>query len=190
MVFDFRDDFKDYAEICFKSFGDRVKNWMTINEPLIASKYGYESGTAAPGRCSDRNNCPAGNSSTEPYIASHNFLLAHAAAFRLYEQKFRAKQGGQIGLSLVSQFYEPLSNSSDDEAAAERALDFQLGWSVNFHHLFIYVCVYFQENSHEYLYDELSSAEFHKFDGKIIKTNFIILFSSNLSNKLFCYVVL
>ncbi|KAH9720768.1 Beta-glucosidase 12 [Citrus sinensis] len=104
---------------------------MTINEPLIASKYGYESGTAAPGRCSDRNNCPAGNSSTEPYIASHNFLLAHAAAFRLYEQKFRAKQGGQIGLSLVSQFYEPLSNSSDDEAAAERALDFQLGWYLN-----------------------------------------------------------
>ncbi|KAL9439013.1 hypothetical protein AB3S75_024636 [Citrus x aurantiifolia] len=127
----FVDDFKDYAEICFKSFGDRVKNWMTINEPLIASKYGYESGTAAPGRCSDRNNCPAGNSSTEPYIASHNFLLAHAAAFRLYEQKFQAKQGGQIGLSLVSQFYEPLSNSSDDKAAAQRALDFQLGWYLN-----------------------------------------------------------
>ena len=26
--------FKDYCEICFKNYGDRVKTWITFNEPL------------------------------------------------------------------------------------------------------------------------------------------------------------
>lgn len=89
-------------------------------------------GIAPPGRCSDRKKCPSGNSSTEPSIASHNLLLAHATAARLYKQKFQPEQGGQIGLSLVGQYYEPYSNSPRDTAAAKRALDFELGWLVYF----------------------------------------------------------
>ncbi|VAH54583.1 unnamed protein product [Triticum turgidum subsp. durum] len=27
------DDYKQFAEVCFKNFGDRVKNWFTFNEP-------------------------------------------------------------------------------------------------------------------------------------------------------------
>ncbi|KAA3472241.1 beta-glucosidase 13-like [Gossypium australe] len=55
-------DFKDYAEICFKTFGDRVKYWITINEPLIMAKMGYAMGLAPPVRCSDRKMCANGNS--------------------------------------------------------------------------------------------------------------------------------
>ncbi|KAL5748302.1 hypothetical protein ACOSQ2_025599 [Xanthoceras sorbifolium] len=124
----FVDDFKDYAETCFRAFGDRVKNWITINEPLVVSKFGYDWGTAPQVRCSDRKICKAGNSATEPYIVTHNLLLAHAAAFRLYTEKFQATQGGQIGFSLVGQYYEPYSESLDDKAAAKRAMDFELGW--------------------------------------------------------------
>lgn len=87
-------------------------------------------GIAPPGRCSDRGKCPSGNSSTEPYIASHNLLLAHATAARLYKNNFQPKQGGQIGLSLVGQYYEPYSSSPHDTAAAKRAMDFELGWLV------------------------------------------------------------
>ncbi|EOY22426.1 Beta-glucosidase 15 [Theobroma cacao] len=121
-------DFKKYAEICFKAFGDRVKNWITINEPLIIANFGYSTGVAPPGRCSDRKRCPAGNSATEPYIVAHNLLLAHATVARLYKDKYQAAQGGKIGLSLVGEYYEPYSSTLLDRAAAKRALDFVLGW--------------------------------------------------------------
>ncbi|CAL2258855.1 unnamed protein product [Prunus armeniaca] len=48
----FVDDFKAYTEICSRTFGDRVKNWITINEQLIIAKFGYGFGIAGPGRCS------------------------------------------------------------------------------------------------------------------------------------------
>ncbi|KAK2382126.1 beta-glucosidase [Trifolium repens] len=30
-------DIRDYAELCFKEFGDRVKHWITLNEPYSYS---------------------------------------------------------------------------------------------------------------------------------------------------------
>ncbi|KAK8680336.1 hypothetical protein V6N13_109283 [Hibiscus sabdariffa] len=122
------EDFKNYAEICFKAYGDRVKHWITINEPFIVAKYGYTAGTAPPGRCSDRRECAYGNSATEPYIAIHNLLLAHATAARLYMDKYRAEQGGVIGMSNVAQYYEPYSYTLADRMAARRAMEFDLGW--------------------------------------------------------------
>ncbi|XAR54322.1 Beta-primeverosidase [Bertholletia excelsa] len=76
------DDFRDNAELCFKEFGDRIKYSITFNEPWTFSYQGYDPGVLAPGRCSAwrNNNCPTGNSATEPYIVGHNLLLSHAAA--------------------------------------------------------------------------------------------------------------
>ncbi|KAJ7956080.1 putative Beta-glucosidase [Quillaja saponaria] len=124
-------DFKDYSELCFRTFGDRVKNWVTINEPFIIAAMGYDLGVAAPGRCSKPfSTCPEGNSATEPYIVAHNLLLAHATVVNLYREKFKGKQGGEIGISHVGQYVEPFSESPKDKAAATRALDFSLGWFV------------------------------------------------------------
>ncbi|MCH98953.1 beta-glucosidase 12-like, partial [Trifolium medium] len=55
-------DFRDYVELCFKEFGDRVKHWITLNEPWTLSKYGYADGRSAPGRCSSwhNENCVGG----------------------------------------------------------------------------------------------------------------------------------
>ncbi|XP_044477546.1 beta-glucosidase 24-like [Mangifera indica] len=124
----FIDDFSDYSDVCFKAFGDRIKNWITINEPLIIARFGHDIGFAPPCRCSDRKLCSQGNSTTEPYIVSHNLLLAHATAVKLYRNKYQPTQLGQIGISLVAQYYEPYSSSVDDTAAAKRAMDFELGW--------------------------------------------------------------
>ncbi|XP_052724272.1 cyanogenic beta-glucosidase-like isoform X2 [Vigna angularis] len=84
-------DFRDYADVCFKAFGDRVKHWVTLNEPWTYSINGYANGTMAPGRCSSwvNPNCVGGDSGTEPYIVSHNQLLTHAAAVRVYKTKYQ-----------------------------------------------------------------------------------------------------
>ncbi|KAG2685347.1 hypothetical protein I3760_10G121000 [Carya illinoinensis] len=124
------DDFGDYAELCFKEFGDRVKHWITLNEPLSYSVGGYAIGGPPPDRCSDWQNlnCTGGNSATEPYIVTHHQLLAHAAAVKVYKQKYQAIQEGTIGITLVSPWLVPYSNSTYDRASSRRALDFMFGW--------------------------------------------------------------
>ncbi|KAK4856307.1 hypothetical protein QYF36_016186 [Acer negundo] len=126
----FVDDFKDYAEILFNTFGDRVKNWITMNEPLITAKYGYDFGMPPQGRCSDRKTCKSGNSSTEPYTVAHNLLLAHATVASLYKHKFQPIQCGLIGVTVSSLYYVPYSKSLQDRDASKRALDFEIGWFV------------------------------------------------------------
>ncbi|KAL5553657.1 hypothetical protein UlMin_041058 [Ulmus minor] len=123
-------DFAVYAETCFEEFGDRVKHWITFNEPHTFSFQGYDVGLEAPGRCSILLHllCRAGNSATEPYIVAHNVLLSHARAADIYRKKYKPKQKGSIGLSLDVIWFESLTNSTEDIQATKRAQDFQLGW--------------------------------------------------------------
>ncbi|XP_065048870.1 beta-glucosidase 24-like isoform X2 [Musa acuminata AAA Group] len=119
-------DFRDYAEICFREFGDRVKHWITFNEPWSYSAGGYAMGILAPGRCSlwEEPGCGAGNSGREPYVVAHHQLLAHAAAVAVYRRKYQSFQKGKIGITLVSNWMVPYSNSKANTDAVERALDF------------------------------------------------------------------
>ncbi|XP_047336432.1 beta-glucosidase 44-like [Impatiens glandulifera] len=122
-------DYADYADFCFATFGDRVKTWITFNEPKVIAQYGYGDGLHAPGRCSKPyGNCPAGNSSTESYIVGHNLLLSHATAVKRYRQKYQQKQNGRIGLVMDFHWYQPLTRGKADNYAAQRARDFHLGW--------------------------------------------------------------
>lgn len=41
--------FKEYADVIFSSLGDKVKFWITINEPYNVANIGHGYGTAAPG---------------------------------------------------------------------------------------------------------------------------------------------
>ncbi|XP_027106820.1 beta-glucosidase 24-like [Coffea arabica] len=128
------DDFRDFAELCFKEFGDRVKHWLTFNEPWSFATIGYDGSTfpsaIAPGRCSAWMNrgCPEGDSSTEPYLVGHHIILCHATAAKLYREKYKPSQKGQIGIVLVANWWVPYSDSKADALAAQRTQDFFLGW--------------------------------------------------------------
>ncbi|XP_024031027.1 beta-glucosidase 21 [Morus notabilis] len=117
-------DFTEYANVCFREFGDRVTHWTTINEPNLFVLAGYDWGDLPPGRCSHPfGDCSKGNSTTEPYIAAHYILLAYASAYRLYEKNYKDKQHGFIGFNVLSFWFVPLTDSSEDVFAAKRVFE-------------------------------------------------------------------
>lgn len=86
----FRNEFEYYADVCFKYFGDRVKYWITINEPNVMAIRGYRTGIYPPSRCSvSFRHCREGDSEKEPLIAAHNMILSHAAAVSIYRTKYQ-----------------------------------------------------------------------------------------------------
>ena len=78
--------FAEYARICFESFGDRVKMWITFNEPWVVTTQGYEYGLFAPG---------IRHLGTGAYLSGHTLIKAHAEAWHIYNDDFRAAQNGK-----------------------------------------------------------------------------------------------
>ncbi|XVE59820.1 hypothetical protein DITRI_Ditri05aG0077600 [Diplodiscus trichospermus] len=121
-------DLTAYADVWFREFGDRVFHWSNLNEANVFVLAGYDTGLMPPQLCSLPFNCTSkGNSSTEPYMAAHNILLAHAAAAaaeRLYKKKYQ----GFIGINLFSNWFIHLTNRTEDTSAVQKANDFLVGW--------------------------------------------------------------
>ncbi|XP_042516538.1 beta-glucosidase 40-like [Macadamia integrifolia] len=123
-------DYATFAETCFEKFGDRVKYWITFNEPQGFAIQGYDGGLQAPGRCSVilNQSCKPGNSTVEPYLVTHNVLLSHATVVNIYRKKYKPTQKGSLGIAFNVMWYEPMSNTTEDIEATQRAMDFQFGW--------------------------------------------------------------
>ena len=112
------DHFAAYARICFARFGDRVKHWITLNESWVIAMLGFHDGIFAPGR----------RSTAEPYRVAHHLILAHAHAAHVYHEEFQPTQGGLIGMTNNCDWRAPLTDRPEDAAAAQRSLEFFLGW--------------------------------------------------------------
>jgi beta-glucosidase/6-phospho-beta-glucosidase/beta-galactosidase len=114
------EDFAAYAGVCYRLFGDRVRHWITLNEPLTVAQLGYATGSHAPG---------VAEPSSKPYEVAHRMLLAHARAYHLYHDSYASDQKGKVSIALNSDFVQPRDPSNpDDGYAAERALLWRMGW--------------------------------------------------------------
>ena len=102
------DAFVEYADLVTRNLGDRVKSWMTLNEPWVSAYVGYQEGRHAPGH----------QNLDEMLAAAHHLLLAHGTAVPVIRANVAASQVG-IVLNLGAQV--PASPSKADRAAAWQA---------------------------------------------------------------------
>lgn len=93
--------FTDYADIITKSLGDRVKFWITLNEPWCTSMLGYKIGVHAPGITDIK----------QAYKAAHQTLLTHAAAVAVVRENV---PDAQVGITLNLSVQEAASDDPED----------------------------------------------------------------------------
>ena len=102
------DYFTDYAIAVTEKLKDRVKHWITINEPWVYAMPGVLFGTHAPGK---RNPWAA-------FRTIHHLLLAHATAMKAIKSIDTSLQVG-IVLNLMPIF--PMTDIKKDRDAADTA---------------------------------------------------------------------
>ncbi len=101
------DWFSHYTETCAIHFGDRVKDWIVLNEPAGFTTLGYMLGMHAPGR--------RGISSFFPAI--HNTLLCQAQGGRILRKNI---PDARIGTTFSCSYIFPNSDKPEDIKAAQR----------------------------------------------------------------------
>jgi beta-glucosidase len=79
--------FSHYAKACAETFGDRVKKWITLNEPWCTSWLGYSNGVHAPGKKDFKL----------AIASSHHTALAHSAGVRAIKS---ARPDAAVGITL------------------------------------------------------------------------------------------
>ncbi len=98
---------EDYAALCAKQFGDRVKHWMVLNEPMAFTGVGYFLGIHAPGRRGLSNFLPA----------MHHAALSQAAGGRVLKSLMPQ---AEVGSTFSYSHIEPYRHIVRDEQAALR----------------------------------------------------------------------
>jgi beta-glucosidase len=101
--------FADYAECMFNHLGDRVKTWMTFNEPQVSAFLGYAQGVHAPGL----------KDYGAAVQASHILLRAHSLGVQAYRQVSPA--ANRIGITLDLHPVHPFTDGMSDIEAARFA---------------------------------------------------------------------
>jgi beta-glucosidase len=98
--------FADHAEWMVENLGDRVHTWITLNEPVVASTFGYGFGTHAPGKVL----------MFDSFTATHHLLLGHGLAV----QAMRAAAEGDLRIGITHNLspVHPESDTDEDRAAA------------------------------------------------------------------------
>ncbi|WP_445524419.1 GH1 family beta-glucosidase [Streptomyces cyslabdanicus] len=107
--------FAEYAQIVGEALGDRVEQWITLNEPWCSAFLGYGSGVHAPGR-------------TEPAAtlrAAHHLNLAHGLGTQALRSVMPSRNS--VAVSLNSSVVRTVSQDPADLAAARKIDDLANG---------------------------------------------------------------
>ncbi len=107
--------FADYASVVAHKLGDRVKHWITHNEPWVVAWIGYGWGVHAPGLKNEKI----------ALQVAHHLLLSHGVAVRVLRD---ACSGGEIGITLNLSPVHPASEREEDKLAARRYDGFLNRW--------------------------------------------------------------
>ena len=115
--------FEAYTEVCARAFGDRVKDFITFNEPQCFIGLGYGSGVHAPGF-----QLPLW--ATVPM--SHHVLIAHGLSVKKLRELV---PGVRVGYAPCGDARIPATNSPEDIEAARKSYfdvyDDPKGWAFN-----------------------------------------------------------
>lgn len=105
------DWFADYSRVVVKKLGDRVKHWMTQNEPQCYIGLGHLQGVHAPG---------VKLGMADILRMTHHSLLAHGKSVQAIRVAARGKV--QVGAAPVGVVKYPATETPRDIAAARRAM--------------------------------------------------------------------
>ena len=110
--------FEEYANVLTNEFGDRVKHWMTLNEPLCSAWIGHLYGDMAPG-ITDLQTA---------LNASHHLLMSHGIASQVTRTNVK---DSKVGIVINVTPAVPATDSDDDRRASKLADGFDNRWFLN-----------------------------------------------------------
>ena len=101
------DWFREYTSVCAQEFGDRVKNWMVLNEPMVFTGTGYFLGIHAPGKKGLKNFIPA----------IHHAAMCQSLGGRILRDLV---PDANIGTTFSCSHIDPFRLNSKDQIAAKK----------------------------------------------------------------------
>lgn len=108
------DWFKEYVELCVKHFGNRIKHWMILNEPIAFTGGGYFLGIHAPGRSGLKNFLPA----------IHHACLCQHIGFQIIKEHYpESEVGSTFSFSHIEPHTNPYSFENSKHKAAAKRVD-------------------------------------------------------------------
>lgn len=109
------DAFVEYADVVGQALGDRVKHWITHNEPWVAAVLGHIEGIFAPGLTDWHEGIKAG----------HHLLLSHGRAVQVLRDR---SPGCSVGIALDCRPAYAASDRPEDLAACRHFDGYRNRW--------------------------------------------------------------
>ncbi|MBS4753068.1 beta-glucosidase [Nocardioides sp. zg-ZUI104] len=109
------DHFAEYAAVVAQRLGDRVADWVPVNEPNVVTLMGYAVPLHAPGR----------SLMFDALVAGHHQLLAHGRA------AIALRAAGAVSVGCANN-HAPIWPASDDPADVGAAKLFDMVWNAQY----------------------------------------------------------